>query len=208
VAVNKALFAKRIRAFEKDKEPTIRAYELQKIFMELKRFKPSKTLHDFIGLSSYTHYLRLSKFIVLVHIHDPKIYLRAMIHHNRTLNQFTNNWSYRLYLEFLDEQIQPTDSIKTTINLLFDLAEEVELSVAELISELLLSEIMLLLRQGRISPWVVLHSSVIKSKIMSADPSQQKEFADMFDQDTWRIKFSKFPAAVRTAKQVTKELGI
>jgi len=208
VQVKKELYAKRLRAYNKNSAEVLQAFEIYKVLQKARGYKSVNDIHHFMGTKSYAHYIKFAAFVKKLHIHDVETYMKAMINNHRTLSQWTLNWSYRMYLEYVDEHKPPMDSITDTINELFNIAEQVDMGVAELIDAFQLPEILLLLHQRRLSPWIMLHSHAVKAKIMAAEESQQKEFLAMIDPDAWTIRFSKYPIAVKTAKNACKELGI
>lgn len=205
--VSKERLAARYREHKKNPHFAFAALEIRNLWLSMSRNK-SQTFENFIKSIAYVHYLTFSKFVRTVHVNDIHSYLKAMKLNKRFPNTWANNWSYRFYLEYLDNEKSPNDSIADTTNELFDLAEQCDLTVSELIDELQLSEIIVLLQQRRISPWVILHSTKIKEKAEEAEEGLQTQFIKMFDMDAWSIRFAEHPIANQTAKKVAEELGI
>ena len=140
--VKKKTLANRLRQYEKNRAPTIAAYEIYKTETKYRNRRAVADMHKFIAIKSYTSYLNFAKFMHVVHVSNTDLYIRAMLFYNRKVNTWTNDYSYRLYLEYIDEQQPPLDAITETVNVLFDMSELVELPVDKLMHELHFSEIM------------------------------------------------------------------
>lgn len=206
--VGTSCYALRLRDHKKNPIIAEQAFEIYKLFMRTNNRKGVGTIEKFIELVQYVHYHKFALFVKHVHIDDISMYLRAMRTNKRSPNLWSNNWSYCLYFEFLDKKKTPIDAIEDTISTLFDIAELADLSVAQLLIDISVPEVLLLMRQRRLSPWIMLHSTTFKNKLEKVDEVLQLEFIDMFDMDSWQVKFAKNPSAVALAKNLCGELGI
>jgi uroporphyrinogen-III decarboxylase len=64
------------------------------------------------------------------------------------------------------------------------------------------------IKDGKISPWVILNSKNGKDMLRKFDDSQLNAISSMIDPPFWVSKFKRLPADVELVKQVVKESNL
>jgi hypothetical protein len=67
---------------------------------------------------------------------------------------------------------------------------------------------MFAVKDGKISPWLILNSNNGKTALKSFDDTQLQAISNVMDLQYWLNKFKKLPADVGLVKQVVKESNI
>jgi len=70
------------------------------------------------------------------------------------------------------------------------------------------TEILQLVRQRRLSPWLIFHSKILKQKFAELDAGMQKTASGVMDPTYWTIIMQQNGKAVILAKKVNELLGI
>jgi len=115
---------------------------------------------------------------------------------------------YSLYLEWIDRTSDPIDQAATTVETLYKIAEASEMPVTKVFSIINYMEVMQLIRQRKLSPWLLLCSSQFKTFLVGLDVSEKDELLNLIGYSYWATKFMDNPKIVEDMKIIAKELGI
>ena len=122
---------------------------------------------------------------------------------------WTNDQVYAMYLEFLDRQCDPHQMAQITINTLFEVCEAAECDVSELFDVLTANEVIHLLRQRRLSPWVLLLSPrFVEFYGKKVSSEERMAIESIIRPSYWKTKFSKNPDTVKQMRKYVAELGL
>lgn len=206
MAVSDKTLAKRLR--EKNEADVLAAFELQKTYNRLVRRRGCKNPDTFIASVNYPYFIKLIRFARDVKMPDIELYLKVMIKNDVKPGGWTHDRSYRLFLQKMDSVDEAIHSISVSAKELQDLAEKLDIGTEELFRLMTISEILQMVRQRRLSPWLLMQSKAFKNKLISADANMQDVSAKLIDPTYWTITMNQNNRAVLLAKQVCKQLGI
>lgn len=188
--------------------PGARGYNLYvKWFTLQSRGTPSKDA--FLVSKYFNAFVEFAKFISRVKMSDPDFYIRSMIRKNFPPEMWRLDATYTMYLESIVYNMPPIEQISKTIRFLDRMCDKAECDYVTLINTMEASELLFFIRQGEITPWILMHSMKIKEVFM--DPDHEDEYAalkQLIKPAYWKYKFGKQPDMVRFAKSVVTELGL
>ena len=157
----------------------------------------------------FNSFMRFAEFAKKVHIPDSNAFIWLMKEKDISPTIWTNDQVYSMYLEFMDRKVSPKRHAEITINTLFDLAEEHECDVSELFNVLTPNEVIELLRNRRISPWILLHSKKFKEFFINKTSNEEKIIMETIIRPPyWKMKFDKHPEKVKIMQLYVSELKL
>ena len=175
---------------------------------ELKRKPPP--IETFADSMYYTAFIKFEKFVKDVGIIRPKSYIRVMQERKISPTLWARNESYRFFIEWNDKVSPPDYQAEVTVDTLCNLASKHGISVHDIFIRLHPREIIQLIRERKLSMWVLLHSSVFKQHLQNYDLEDRKELNKLVDFEYWADVLHK-PENEQTRvfmKEITNELGI
>jgi hypothetical protein len=204
--ISDKVIAQRIR--EKNNQETIAAFEAQKAYHRLRHHRGCKNVDNFLRTPSYPHFIRLIRFSKEVNLPDIEYYLKLMIASKRQPTTWCSDKSYRVFLQQINSSMAATDAIKMSAKELQDLSEKLDLSVREMVELMEVPEILQLVRQRRLSPWLIFNSDLLKKKFEALDEGMQKTATGIMDPNYWTVIMQQNGKAVLLAKKVNETLEI
>jgi hypothetical protein len=140
---------------------------------------------------------------------DVDTFIRVMRERDIPPPMWTNDQVYPIYLEHMDRKATPTKQAEITINTLFNIAEDHDIDVGSVFDHVTANEVILLLRQRRMSPWLLLHSAKFKQFFVHGTSSEEKIIMESIIRPPyWSEKFSTRSDDVATMKQFIQELNL
>lgn len=121
---------------------------------------------------------------------------------------WTNDRIYVMFLEYMDNDKDPQEHISITLNTILHIAEQTDTEVKEFFKVLTVGEITQLIRQRRLSPWVILHSTEFKRFFMNCNESDRSILETVIRSGFWKKKFESNPEGVEKVRKYLKEAGI
>lgn len=163
----------------------------------------------FLHSKFYSAFIQFATFVKSVHLPDPNTFIRVMRDKDISPVLWKHDKVYALYLEFLDRNGNPNKQAEITIQTLFDLADENDCNVSELFDVLTPNEIIQLLRQRRLSPWILLNSKkFLNFYINDAKPEERIIIESIIRPQYWTEKFQKHPNDQALMKKFVSELNL
>lgn len=164
------------------------AFNYYKHWMNLQHRK-ILPLSNFIHSSVFTPFIKFVKFAKDNHIAYYKIFMKLMIEKNIQPNIWCRSEMLLLYLNHLDNIQTPFEQAVRTVDTLLHISTKYNLSVNKLISEMLTeSDIVMLLRQRKISLWLLLNSEVFVNRMLALPDHVYDSFNESFKFDVWITK--------------------
>lgn len=163
----------------------------------------------FLNSKFYSSFIRFAKFVKRVHLPDPKTFIVLMKEKDISPSIWNNDQVYAIYLEFLDRKGDPKKQAQITIDTLFDLAEAAKCDVSDVFTVLTPSEVIQLLRERRLSPWILLNSE--KFRLFFADcvsPEERIIMESIIRPNYWAEKFQSRPEDRQLMKTYVSELNL
>jgi len=204
--ISQRVLAKRIR--ETAKEDVVAAFELQSSYSSILKRRGCKSEDSFLRSANFPHFVKLSRFGREVHIPNLSLYLKIMVAANRRPNTWTNDHSYRIFLETMNSQTAANEMIEISAKTIQSLAEKNEMRVPVYVLLMGVGEMLQLIRQRRLSPWIVLNSDLFKRKIQESTPEEKEVIAKLIDADYWTVIMKDNGSALALARRASEALEI
>jgi len=163
----------------------------------------------FLSSRYYMSFIKFAKFVQSVKLPDVKAFIWLMKEKDLPPPVWTSNQVYVNYIEYLDRKTSPLQQANITVNTLLELAEKYNTSTSNLFHIIHPNEVINLVRERRLSPWVLLCSEQFKQFIgKRANPEQRILLSSLIRAGYWPEKFKKYPKELEEIKKIVKELEI
>lgn len=163
----------------------------------------------FLHSKFYSSFVRFAKFVKRVHLPDPKTFIHLMKEKDIAPSIWNSDQVYAIYLEFLDRKGDPKKQAEITINTLFDIAEAAECSVGDVFDVLTPNETIQLMRERRLSPWILLNSKkFMEFFVQQVSPEERIIMESIIRPNYWAEKFQSRPNDRELMRTYVSELNL
>lgn len=183
------------------------AYGLYKVWMEKQR-RAAPPVDTFITSSYYTSFTRFATWVRETGVPDPQKYVELMVQAKIAPALWRRNEAYQIYLEHLDKKSNPLEQATTTVETILTLAEGLECAPGEVFSKFQAGEILELIQQRRLSPWLLFCSKSFKEWYQTLHDGDRAALMKHIGIDYWAMKMEKQPKVVEELKGLAESLGI
>lgn len=154
---------------------------------------------------AFMNYARFSKKVQL----DTNTFMWLMSQYKIQPSLWVTNESYTKYLEHMDRKEHPQKLAKITINTLLKIADAALVDVGEVFNVLHANEVIELVRQRRLTPWILLHSSKFRSFFLNKTTSEEQIILEsIIRPNFWSRQFQEQPKLVQLMKTYVTELNL
>jgi hypothetical protein len=207
----KAFMAHTCTAMERSREIQTLAgqqsYILYKHWMEKRRYKPPP-VETFITSTYYTSFYKFAQYCKETNIADPELYVELMVKQNISPALWRSSDAYNMYIEHLEKKVDPFAQAETTILFLEGLSQKLNVPLDKVFDELKFGELMELLSQRRLSPWILFCSTKFKARVSKFDEEERRLFYKAIGINYWAAKLEKETAVVSEMKKLTAGIGL
>jgi len=185
------------------------AWNYYKEWMKLKHRSVVSNSHTFKKSKYFNTFYKFTKFVKKTMLPDVDMFIQLMVRTGVDPNYWSSDAAYRKYLESVTRTMPTMDFVKITIKTLLDVADAGEVSVAEVFDILTPNEVIQLLHQRRLSPWVLLHSAKFADFFINGTSSEERIIMEtIVNPDYWKARFKNHPKDVEIVKRYVAELGL
>lgn len=164
---------------------------------------------SFIHSRYFNTFIRFAQFVKQVAMPKPETFVWLMKEYDIPPSMWTHDQVYAKYLEYLDHKCDPYQLAQVTINTLFDVADAAGCDVQQVFEQLTPNEVIQLLRQRRLSPWILLVSQRFTQFFKNHCNSDQRiTIESIIRPSHWKQKFADNPQTVEHMKQYARELNL
>jgi hypothetical protein len=135
-------------------------------------------------------------------------FIRLMVGKQLSPMLWCRDECYSMYLEWIDRTLDPIDQAAITVETLYKIAEAGNIEVIKVFTIINHREVMQLIRQRQLSPWLLLCSSQFKTFLIALNESERDELLNLIGYSYWATKFENNQNIVNDMKIIAKELGI
>jgi predicted nucleic acid-binding Zn ribbon protein len=197
------------RALQKDEK------RVQAGFMAFNRFwqltqnaKIPKTYDNFADSSYYNAFVKFGSFINNVRPLYPDKFIDYVIKSGVKLDHWCRDELYETYL-FDVIKTEPVESaVQRSLQNMIEWGDENKAEFNHYFNYVSLNRAVNDIRNGYISPWVVLNTSTGQTMIRNMSDDQLNMISPAFDVPFWLKKFKSVPADVALVKEICQEAGI
>jgi len=197
------------RALQKDEKRVQAGYMAFNRWWQLAQgAKKLKTYEEFCDTSYYNAFVKFGSFINNVSPLYPDKFVDYVIKSGIKLDHWCRDELYEKYL-FEALKTEPVESaVQRTIQTMMEWADDHKAEFAHYFHYVSLNKAVHDIRNGYISPWVILNTSSGQTMVRNMSDDQLDMIAPAFDVPFWLRRFKELPADVAMVKEICKEVGI
>jgi hypothetical protein len=197
------------RALQKDEKRVQAGFFAYNRFWQLtQNAKKLKTYDSFADSSYYNAFVKFGSFINNVSPLYPDKFIDYVIKSGVKLDSWCRD---SLYEQYLYETIknEPVESaVQRSLQTMMEWADQHSANFAHYFDYVSLNKAVHDIRNGHISPWVILNTANGQTMVKNMSDEQLDMIAPAFDVPFWLRKFKDVPADVALVKEICKEVGI
>lgn len=195
------------RAKEIQTQAGVMGYGLYKHWLE-KQKRKAPPVEAFITSSYYSSFINFGKWVRETGIHDPHKYVELMLEAKISPALWKRNEAYKIFLEYYDNRANPYEQASVTVETLTALAEGLEVSIGDVFKQLTFGDMLDMIQQRRLSPWLLFCSKEFKAWVGTLDPLDRTMLMKSIGVDYWAVRLERQPQTVRELKDIAEALGI
>lgn len=197
------------RALQRDEK------RVQAGFMAFNRFwqltqnaKKPKTYDNFADSSYYNAFVKFGSFINNVNPLYPDKFIDYVIKSGVKLDHWCRDELYDHYMCDIIKTEPVESAVQRSLQTMMEWGDTHSAEFAHYFAYASLNKAVHDIRNGHISPWVVLNTATGKKMIHNMSDEQLDMIAPAFDVPYWLKKFKEVPADVALVKEICNEVGI
>ncbi len=180
----------------------------QRFYELTQKTSKTKTFDDFASSSFYTAFVKFGSFLSNTNPIYPERFIDFVIKSGIKLDHWCRDELYDTYISELIK-IEPADgAIQRTIKTMMDWADNNNSAWEHYFAYVNLNRATHDIKEGLISPWIVLNSKSGKDMLRRMNDEQLEIIGSTIDPQFWSKKFKSLPADVELVKDVIKEAKI
>ena len=197
------------RAMQKDEKRVQAGYmAFNKFFRVRQGGKKDKTYEDFCKSPYYNAFVKFGSFINNVLPLYPEKFMDFVIKSDVKIDHWCRDELYDIYL-FEVIKTEPVESaVQRSLQTMMEWGDVSGAQFNHYFNYVNLNKAVHDIRNGKISPWVLLNSKPGKELLNKFNDEQLDMIAPAFDLPFWLKKFKSVPADVLLVKEICTEAGI
>jgi hypothetical protein len=197
------------RALQKNEKRVQAGFMAYNRFWQLtQNAKKPKTYDNFADSSYYNAFVKFGSFINNVNPIYPDKFIDYVIKSGVKLDQWCRDELYETYLYEMIK-VEPVESaVQRSLQTMMEWGDAHKAEFSHYFMYVSLNKAVSDIRNGMISPWVVLNTASGQKMVQSMSDEQLDLIAPAFDVPYWLKKFKADKADVSLVKEICKEAGI
>lgn len=197
------------RHLAKTERHVVLAYDTYNRFYKLtQNSKGDKTYDEFAKSPYYNAFVKFGSFVSNVNPLYPDKFIEYVIRSGVKLDHWCRDELYDKYVVHLVRNESVETALERSIKHMIDWGEKQNAQWNHYFLYASLSRASFDIKDGKISPWLVLNSSSGREMLKKFDDVQLEAISAIMDVPFWLSKFKKLPADTELVKQVIKESNI
>jgi len=177
-------------------------------FYTLVQRSKEKTYAEFCKSSYYNAFVKFGSFVTNINPLYPEKFIDFVIKSNVKLDHWCRDELYDTYL-FEMLKVEPTEAaLERSVKTMLEWAEKQEAQYNDYFRYCNLNRAVNDIRNGLISPWLLLNSTTGKTMLSNFNDEQLAIIEPVLDIGYWRRTFKAKPADVELTKEIIKEAHI
>lgn len=170
--------------------------------------KKGKTYDEFADSSYYNAFVKFGSFLNNVNPLYPEKFVDFVIKSGVKLDHWCKDQLYEQYL-FEMLKVEPVESaVQRSLQTMMEWGNEHHAEFNHYFSYVSLNRSVHDIRNGNISPWIVLNTVSGQTMVKNMTDEQLEMIAPAFDVPYWLRRFKDLPADVVLVKEICREAGI
>ncbi len=180
----------------------------QRFYELTQKSKNKKTFDEFADSSYYTAFVKFGSFMINTAPIYPERFIDFVIKSGVKLDHWCRDELYETYISELIK-IEPADgAIQRTIQTMMDWADKNSAPWEHYFQYVNLNRAAHDIKEGLISPWIVLNSRAGKDMLKRMNDEQLEIISPIIDPQYWMQRFRNLPADQELVKDLIKEAKI
>jgi hypothetical protein len=180
----------------------------QRFYELTQKSKNKKTFDEFADSSYYTAFVKFGSFMINTAPIYPERFIDFVIKSGVKLDHWCRDELYETYISELIK-IEPADgAIQRTIQTMMDWADKNSAQWEHYFQYANLNRAAHDIKEGLISPWIVLNSRAGKDMLKRMNDEQLEIVSPIIDPQYWMQRFRNLPADQELVKDLIKEAKI
>jgi hypothetical protein len=197
------------RWLQKDeKRVQLGLYAFQRFYKLSAGHKKEKTYEDFVKSSFYNAFVKFGSFVNNVRPLYPDKYIDYVVTSNVKLDHWCREEMYERYAIELIRKEGVETALERSIQTMEAWAKEKSSVYNHYFSYASTNRITWDIKDGKISPWLVLNCASGKQALNNFNDEQLGMLGNVLDPQHWALRFKRQPSDVELVKQIVKEAKI
>jgi len=191
---------------EKHVQSALLAY--QKFYEHAQRTAKPKTFDEFVSSPYYNAFVKFGSFVVNAKPINPTHFIEWVVKSGVKLDHWCRDALYDRYLLDFVKQESADGAIQRTFTTMLEWGQQNDTPFEHYFLYANLNRITHDVKEGLISPWVLLNCSSGKKALTNLNDEQIEIISTILDPDYWRATFQRKVADLELVKEVIKEGNI
>lgn len=197
------------RALAKTERHVVLGFDAFNRFFKLSQnIKGEKTYEEFCKSPYYNAFVKFGSFVSNVNPLYPDRFIDYVVRSGTKLDHWCRDELYDQYVVHLIKTESVETALERGIKHMMDWADKNQAQWNHYFLYVSLSRAVFDIKDGKISPWIILNSSNGKALVKRFSDEQLTAVSTVMDIPFWLNKFKKLPADVELVKEVVKESNL
>jgi hypothetical protein len=197
------------RHLAKSEKHVILGFDAFNRFFKLSQnLKGEKTYDDFARSPYYNAFVKFGSFVSNVNPLYPDKFINYVIKSGVKLDHWCRDELYDKYVVDLIKSEPVEVALERSVSHMMGWGDNNQASWNHYFLYVSLSRAVFDVRDGKVSPWIILNSKNGKEMLRKFSDEQLQAISNIMDLPFWLNKFKKLPADVELVKQVIKESNL
>ena len=154
-------------------------------------------------------FLKFVDFVRRAQLPDTDAFIELMVKQRIEPNLWTDERAYGKYLEWVTRVMATEKLIEITVKTMFDIADVAHVDVGDVFDNITPNELIQLLHQRRISPWILLNSKKFTEFFRDKTTSEERVIMEsIINPEYWMKRFKTHPDDLKLAKDCVTALEL
>ena len=183
-------------------------YAFQRFYKLSAGAKTDKTYDDFVKSSFHNAFVKFGSFVSNVRPLYPEKYVDYVVTSGVKIDHWCKDEMYEKYAVDLIRKEGVQTALERSVTTMINWATEKENEYNCYFTNASLNRITWDIRDGKMSPWLVLNCRSGKAALAKLNNEQLSTLVNVVDPKHWALRFQRQPSDVELVKQVAKEAGL
>lgn len=170
--------------------------------------KMAPNIKTFLSSKYYNAFTKFAEFVKQVGLADTNRFIKMMVEDNVLPLFWTADEAYVRYLEYIDRKVTPIQQVAISIKTLIKHADDLDIPVEDVITELPIGDLLQLIRERRLTPWLLLKSTKFAHRMRKAPPHHREMMNSLIRYEFWSYKLKKEEKIVKKIEQIVQEYNL
>lgn len=183
------------------------AFNSYQLWFKVKK-KKSPPIDTFIKSKHYKPFIAFTNFIHRLKITEVELFIKMMEEKGIMPSHWARDDMYSYYIEYLDRKIPPKTQAAITLKTMEKIVDAADCPIGDVFDVITSSELIQLVRERKMSPWVILKSRKFNVKFELMTEEERKMFLDLVRIDYWKTKFQSRTDINQYMKSLVEEMDL